>query len=136
MTGSARGAQYDRFVSLFARHEQAVRSFVRSLLPSWQDVDDVMQEIVLVCWRKFDAFEVSRSADELVRRACIIARFEALGHRRDCARDRRVFREGVIEDFAADAEARLKRAGVERKTVERRPRELPASERRLLALTW
>ena len=64
MTGSARGAQYDRFVSLFARHEQAVRSFVRSLLPSWQDVDDVMQEIVLVCWRKFDAFEVTGSADE------------------------------------------------------------------------
>ena len=29
MTESAKGMQYDQFVSLFARHEQAVRGFVR-----------------------------------------------------------------------------------------------------------
>ena len=47
-----------------------------------------------------------------------------------------MFREGVIEVLAADAEARLQRAGAERKAVEQRLRELPAPERRLLALAW
>ena len=78
----------------------------------------------------------SRGLPTNSRWACSIARFEALRHRRDCPRDRLVFREGVIEVLAADAEARLQRAGAERKAVERRLRELPAPERRLLALAW
>ena len=36
---------YDRFMSLFVGGERAIRSYVRSLLPSSQDVDDLMQDI-------------------------------------------------------------------------------------------
>ena len=132
MTKSPKDVKYDQFVSLFARHERAVRGFVRSLLPSWQDVDDVMQEVGLACWRKFDAFESADSADEFVRWACVIARFEALRHRRNCARDRLVLSENVIEVLAADAEVRLEKADAERKAVELCLQKLPESERRLL----
>lgn len=132
MTQSPKDIQYDQFVSLLARHERTVRAFVRSLLPSWQDVDDVMQEVGLACWRKFDRFESAESPDEFVRWACVVARFEALRHRRNCARDRLVLSEDVIEVLAADAEVRLEKSEAERKAVDRCLQELREPERRLL----
>ena len=43
------------------RDEAALRAFVRSLLPRWEDTDDVMQETTLVAWRKFTLFEEGTS---------------------------------------------------------------------------
>lgn len=132
MTHSPKDIQYDRFVSLFARHERAVRGYVRSLLPTGQDVDDVMQEVGLACWRKFDAFSPSDAGGEFVRWACVIARFEALRHRRNCARDRLVLREDVLEILAVDCEARLDQSEAERNAVDLCLQRLPGPERRLL----
>ncbi len=132
MNSSPKDLQYNQFVSLFARQERAVRGFVRSLLPSWQDVDDVMQEVGLACWRKFDAFESADSPDAFLRWACVIAQFEVLRYRRNCARDRLVFSEDVIEILAADAQVRLEKAEAERKAVEHCLAKLQEPERRLL----
>ena len=43
---------YERFVGLLTRHEPALRRFVRTLLPEWSDVDEVMQRTALAVWRK------------------------------------------------------------------------------------
>ena len=48
---------YEEFVRLFVAHEGRLRAFIRSLLPTWADVDEVMQETSLVAWRKFGRFE-------------------------------------------------------------------------------
>ena len=124
---------YERFLTLLPRHEPAIRRFVRSLLPTGQDVDDVMQEVGLACWRKFATFdEATDSATGFVRWACVIARFEVLRHRRNRARDRLVFSEDVIGLLAQDAEARLIEAEAERRAVEACLGRLPAAERRLV----
>jgi len=131
MTQPEKDKQYDQFVSLFARHEQAIRAFVRSLLPSGQDVDDVMQEVGLACWRKFET-QGPGDSDEFVRWACVVGRFEVLRHRRNCARDRLVLSEDVIEMLASDAESRLDRAAAERGAVEQCLKTLNENEQRLL----
>ncbi|MDB4733004.1 sigma-70 family RNA polymerase sigma factor [Planctomicrobium sp.] len=128
----AKDQQYDRFVSLFARQERSIRSFVRSLLPTSNDADDVMQEVGLVCWKKFSSFEGDESPEEFVRWACVIARFEVLRHRRNFARDRLVLSEEVLSLLACDAEERLPVAERERQAVEKCLNKLPPRERRLL----
>ena len=50
-------AEYRQFVVLFQKNEAALRCLVRSLLPSWNDVDDIMQEVSLVLWDKFADFD-------------------------------------------------------------------------------
>jgi RNA polymerase sigma-70 factor, ECF subfamily len=105
-TSADREVQYSQFVALIARHDQSIRRFVRSLLPSQEGVDDVVQETALECWRKFSDFAPAtpeNAVDEFVRWACVIARFKALSWQRDLARDRLIFREGVIEALAAVA---------------------------------
>ena len=126
-----READYDRFVGLFAGRERPVRAFVRSLLPTVHDADEVMQEVGLACWRKFDDF-AGDSPDEFVRWACVVARFEVLRYRRGKARDRLVLSDEAITRLAARAEERLGRAEAERAAVGRCLDRLSGEERRLL----
>lgn len=84
----------EAFLRLLSKHELGVRAFVRAGLWSEQDVDEVMQEVSLVAWRKF-AELTDREA--FGRWVCVIARYEVLKYRRTKARDRLVLDPGVIE---------------------------------------
>ena len=132
MSESLKDDQYSRFMQLFVRSQPAVRGFVRSLLPAWGDVDDVMQEVSLACWRKFADFQQDGGSAEFLRWTCMIARLEVLRHRRRFARDRLVLSEEVLELLATDATERLDHAVVERMAVEKCLNELQPPERRLL----
>lgn len=130
-----REVRYSQFVGLLARHDQAIRRFVRSLLPSREGVDDVMQETALECWKKFAGFTPDNSEqafDEFIRWACVIARFKVLSWQRDRARDRLVFREGVIEQLASTAMEQLDRREEERRAIENCLGTLLDEQRRLV----
>jgi RNA polymerase sigma-70 factor (ECF subfamily) len=89
---SADDVRYETFVARFAKHEPDLRRFIRSLLPTWADTDDVLQQTAIVIWRKFDQYDPDTT---FMKWACVIARFEALAYRRKMARDHLVFREDV-----------------------------------------
>jgi RNA polymerase sigma-70 factor (ECF subfamily) len=92
--------RYERFVRLFVAHEARLRGFLRTLLPRWEQIDDVMQETSLVAWRKFAQFDPNTN---FLAWAGAIARFEALRHLRDRSRDRLTFSDELIELMAAEA---------------------------------
>ncbi|QDT66334.1 sigma-70 family RNA polymerase sigma factor [Calycomorphotria hydatis] len=130
-----REARYALFTGLLARHDQSIRRFVRSLLPKSEGVDDVVQETALECWKKFSSFQPESpesAADEFIRWACVIARYEALTWQRDRARDRLVFRESVVERLAEAATEQLGQQQAEGKALERCLGGLQEDQRRLL----
>lgn len=134
-TASDREARYNEFVALLARHDQAIRRFARSLMPSREGVDDVMQETALECWKKFSDFTPAMpedAADEFVRWACVIARYKALSWQRDRSRDRLVFRESVIEKLAVSAMGQLENQEAERQAIESCLQNMPDDQRRLI----
>jgi len=47
----------ERFTRLLIAHERRLRGFVLTLIGRRQDVEDLMQEVCAVLWRKFDQFE-------------------------------------------------------------------------------
>ncbi|MGB1930858.1 MAG: RNA polymerase factor sigma-70 [Mariniblastus sp.] len=132
--------RYQRFVGLLALNDQAIRRFIRSLLPSTQGLDDVVQETALECWRKFSDFELgdadhpdqTQGSDEFIRWACVIARFKVMSCQRDWARDRLVFREHIIEQFAEDAFEQIENRDLERMALEDCLSQLVVESRRLL----
>lgn len=130
-----REASYNLFVSLLARHDLAIRRFVRSLLPSREGVDDVMHDTALECWKKFSDFtgQSSENApDEFIRWASVIARFKALSWQRNRSRDRLVFRESVVHQLAQTAMAYLDHRETERQAIELCLSELQDDQRRLV----
>ena len=91
----------EKFVQMFAGHERELRGFVRSMGLDWNAVDDVMQMVSLVMWRKWHEFDVGSN---FMKWARVITRFEVLKFRRKMARDRHVFHENVMELLAGAAE--------------------------------
>jgi RNA polymerase sigma-70 factor (ECF subfamily) len=89
-----------RFLRLFVQHEQALRAYARVMVPTWDAVDEVIQEASVVMWRKLDLLD---SPDNFLPWAKVIVRFEALRARRDYARDRLVFSEELLSMLADEA---------------------------------
>ncbi len=92
--------RYEAFVRLLVEHEPHVRSFLRGLLPTWQDVEEVTQEASLIAWRKFSEFEEGTSFGGWL---FTIARYEAMKHRRRAARSPLIFADDVWDLIAEEA---------------------------------
>ncbi len=125
--------QYELFVTLFTRHERSLRAFVRSLVYSWDDADEVMQNTGLVLWRKFSDFDPET---EFMRWACVVARFEVLAWRRDKARDRHVFDEDLIDLVAQEAADQQEALIEERRALEVCLKKLPDRLRRIVIASY
>src|SRR5215203_7142041 len=111
----ARGEkQHELFLRHFTTNEAALRAFVRSLVPTRADANDVMQEVALVLWRKF----AELPAGEGFRRwAFGVARFKVLSWRRDVGRDRHVFGDDLTAVLADEAEARVDALDAQREAL-------------------
>jgi RNA polymerase sigma-70 factor (ECF subfamily) len=117
------------FLRLFTAHEPAVRAHVRRLVPARADADDVMQEISVVLWEKFDAF---RQGEDFRRWAFGVARFEVLAWLRDKGRDRLVLDEEVVAKLAEETAADEPRLERQREALELCMGKVPREQRDLL----
>lgn len=119
-----------RFLRLFVQHEHALRAYARVMVPTWDAVDEVLQEASVVMWRKLDLLD---SPDNFLPWAKVIVRFEALRARRNFARDRLVFSEellSMLADEAAETEDEL--LAREKAALERCFRRLTPAHRELV----
>ena len=92
---------HETFVRLLLEHEPRVRGFIRGLVPTWHDVDEVVQQASRVAWRKFNQFERGTNFGSCLM---VIARFEAQKHRRRVARGPRCLSAEVWEILTAEAD--------------------------------
>ena len=124
---------YERFVQLLVQNEPGLRAFVRSLVPRWEDVDEVMQEATLVAWRKFAQFQ---EGSNFLAWAGAIARFEALKNLRKHSRDRLVFSDDVLELVAQEAIEESAALERERRALEECLSRLDPPQRDLLRVSY
>jgi RNA polymerase sigma-70 factor, ECF subfamily len=122
---------YKLFVELFTQHEQSLRTFVRSLVPTWHDTDEVVQEVALVAWQKFDQFERGSS---FLKWTCVIARFKALAYRRKFARERLSFNQALMEVMADEALEEIGKRRDEYKALEYCLNKLPEKQKKWVTL--
>lgn len=117
------------FLRQFTANEAAIRSFVRRLVPARADADDIMQEVSVVLWEKFDAF---REGGDFRAWAFGVARYEVLAWLRDKGRDRLVLSEKTVELLGAEAEAHEPRLARQREALEHCIAASPPAQRDLL----
>lgn len=111
----SRNEAYASFVQLFARHEPGLRAFVRPLVFTWDDTQEVIQQTCLVLWSKYSDFQPE---SDFLSWACTIARFEVLKFRRTRARDRHQFGEELLAPLADEAAAESARRERERRALD------------------
>ncbi|MEN8871495.1 MAG: sigma-70 family RNA polymerase sigma factor, partial [Akkermansiaceae bacterium] len=123
----------EAFIQHFTHAEPDLRRFIRSLLPTWTDTNEVLQQTALVAWRKFGDFDRDTT---FMKWACVIARFEALAYRRKMARDRLVFREDVFDLMAGEGMEELSDRSEEHSALEDCLAALPAGQRKFITLAY
>lgn len=83
-----------QFVKQLSLAEPRLRAFLYTLLPGTTEVDEVMQEVSVVLWKKFDLYDPNTP---FLRWAYVVARYEVMSYRRRMARDRHVFSDELLE---------------------------------------
>ena len=124
---------HDQFLRLFVENEEALRGFVRSLVPTLEDAREVMQETASVLWRKFGELD---SPEDFRRWAFGVARFEALAFRRDRARDRHVFGEDLISLLESEAAEAGEQSDREEQALQGCLKKLPSKQRQLVEVAY
>lgn len=121
--------QHDQFLRLFMEHEDALRLFIRSLLFNQEESREVMQEVAIVLWRKFDD---SLDSPSFRRWAFGVARMEVLAFHRDRARDRHIFGDDIAELLAHSVQEDSGMLEGERNALEVCVGKLSADQRKLV----
>jgi RNA polymerase sigma-70 factor (ECF subfamily) len=122
--------RHAQFLRHYAESEVALHTFVRSLVPTRQMASEVMQDVILVLWEKFDA------AADFQGWAFGVAKNVALRHLRRQSRDRHVFDDELVNQLAEDAVALVPVHDGHREALERCLDKLPAAQRDLVLTAY
>jgi RNA polymerase sigma-70 factor, ECF subfamily len=125
--------QYETFLRLFLPDQAAIRAFVRRLVPSRADADDILQETAVTLWQKFGEFHGHR---DFKAWALGVARMKVLSWLRDRGRDRLVLDDDVLQliaDRSLHDEPALQR---QREALMVCLEKVPSGDRDLLALAY
>ncbi|QOV87629.1 sigma-70 family RNA polymerase sigma factor [Humisphaera borealis] len=118
------------FLRLYAEHQGALQTFVRSLLCSREEAAEVMQEVLIVLWQKFDQVQEFRPW------AFGVARNMVLRHLRARKQDRHVFGEDLVNQLADDAANLVERHAGHREALQECLNKLPAAQRQLVLTAY
>ena len=124
---------HDQFLRLYVEHESALNGFVRTLVPAREDAREVMQEVAVVLWRRFEELPDRR---DFRRWAFGVAKFKALSFLRDRMRDRLVFDEEVMELLAAEVIDDADAYAAEREALDECLSKLDAAQRKLIEAAY
>ena len=130
---SSEQENHDQFLRLYVDNEEALRGYIRSLIPTMEEAREVMQETAAVLWRKFNNLD---SPENFRRWAFGVARFEALAFRRDKARDRHVFSENLMVLLEQEAEEAMSKVENENDALKTCLDKLPIAQRELVEIAY
>ncbi len=132
-----RNAERDRaelFLVLHAQNHSRLSAFVHSLVPSWQDGEEIIQDTLVVLWRKFDEFVPTTNFFAWAAR---IAQYEVLNYRRTNRRKQLlVFDDDVLEALASTAMQQVNDIELERDALEVCLQKLAARDREVLKVRY
>jgi RNA polymerase sigma-70 factor, ECF subfamily len=117
---------HNQFLRLYAEHEVALHTFVRSMLPTREEALEVMQEVIVILWQKFS------QVDDFRPWAFGVARLAALRHLERRKRDRHLFDCELVSQLADESAAMSERHSDQREALERCLQKLPATQRELV----
>jgi RNA polymerase sigma-70 factor (ECF subfamily) len=84
------------FVRLWTRHQAEVQRYVFSMVPRQADAAEVLQDVSVLLWKKWDQYDIDRP---FVPWAIRFAYLEVLKWRQKQAREKLVFSDGLLEQL-------------------------------------
>lgn len=90
------------FVRLLAEHERRLSAYVHTVIPIWQDAEDVLQNTKLRLWEQFDSFQLGT---DFAAWTFTIAGYMVRTHRKQCQRQRICFSDDLLDRISQHVRA-------------------------------
>ena len=87
------------FVRLLKRHDRRVTAYVHSLVPDWNDAEDILQDTWVRLWEQFAEYQ---RGEDFGAWACTVARYLVLAYRKKTSREKLLFTSEVIDAIASE----------------------------------
>ena len=123
----------EMFVRLLAQHDKDIYRYLLSLVFDVSAVDDLMQEVAVALWKKFDEFDHDRP---FLPWAFRFAYFQVLKHRTKMGKSRLIFGDKLLESLAADYEGEQDSLVARRRALADCLGKLGTSDRELIELRY
>lgn len=91
----------EEFVRLLLRHERQLYAYILSLVPSWNDADEVYQETNVRLWKEFERYEPGTN---FVAWAIRVAHFQVMTWRKETTRSKLVYSPEIAELISEEYE--------------------------------
>jgi RNA polymerase sigma-70 factor, ECF subfamily len=120
----------EELVTQITTSQKALFAYISTLLGSAGDVDDVLQEVNLVLWRRGHEFD---GRGQFLTWACHIAYLQVLAHCKRMRREKHAyFDEGVLADLAGCVALEVEQIDAQLEALRACLGKLPPSQRRLI----
>ncbi len=90
--------RHAEFVRLLKRHDRRLAAYIFSMVPDWNDAEDLLQD---TCVRLWEQFEEYRPDGDFGAWACTVARYMVLAYRKRVEREKLQFRSDVLDALEA-----------------------------------
>jgi RNA polymerase sigma-70 factor, ECF subfamily len=125
--------RYDQFVDFFSHNAKRIYGCIYTMLPSWEDADDVFQETSRVLWEKFGEFDSSTNFFAWARQ---VARYQVLAFRQRKRRSHVKFTDAFLDVVATTADAANERLEAEQRALADCVEMLRPREREIIMLRF
>jgi RNA polymerase sigma-70 factor, ECF subfamily len=125
--------QAEQFASLWTAAQPTISAFIRTLVPQYQQADEVLQRVAVALVRKFDHYDPSRPFGAW---AIGVAKYEVLYFRRERATDRHLFGDDIVEQIASRYELFVEDINPVREALRQCLEELQGRSQRVIELRY
>lgn len=119
----------ETFLTLLMANQRKINSYVLSLVPDFNDADDIMQETISTMWKKFDQFEMGT---DFTAWGVRIAYYNIMNFRKKRSRDKLVFNDDVFRQVCEVSEEKHKETDVRIQMLRKCMKKLNETDQRLL----
>ena len=128
----------EKFLRLLMESDNRIYAFILSLVPNRTDADDIMQETIIVMWRKFREFSASGDApeNEFTAWGIVIARNKVFEYRKQGKKFHTTFNEGLLEVLERETGPTLSDIDLRIEYLQKCVNRLSGSDRQLLYLRY
>jgi len=126
-------AQSEKFTALWTAAQPTITAFIRTLVPSFQQSEEVLQRVAIALFRKFGQYDSQRS---FAAWAVGVAKYEVLYYRRQYATDRHVFDDELVEELSLSYEQFVHEADPFREALEVCLEELQGRPKQAITLKY
>ena len=126
-------AQSEQFTALWTAAQPTITAFIRTLVPDFQQSEEVLQRVAIALFRKFTKYDADRSFPAW---AIGVAKYEVLYYRRQYAADRHVFSDDLVEELSLSYEQFVEDADPFREALEVCLEELRGRPKRAITMKY